>query len=622
MPEGPRSARSSSIRLRIAVALAVVALTLIGLLVSMMRVQRPVGATLQHIAEGYLPMSRQVALLRQDHELLRRDLSRLVRRGGRGEAGEGAGRDELAEDVEANLAIASVLLDGLRRGDAEPEGQASLSRVAGWLDGLESAFKRYFDEAAALDREGATLDPERLEERRRSLRTSERVVDEDLSALERETASRVARLVHVSEQQQARSLQIASGLIVGSTLAVTALLAGVLYALRPVARLTEEAARVADGDYGRRVEEGRDDEVGRLAREFNRMARAVEARETSLSERNVELARASASLQRVLDAMDDALVVVAHGQVALANPAAVDHWDVHPGQPVPPGLLQVLEDPAAPCIDRTGRRWQARVVPYGADGASLAVLTDVTDAEEAAARLARSERLAALGQMLATITHEIRNPLNAMSLNVELLDEEVAGLTDRDDSPARTLLQRIAREVERLTTLSQGYLALARRPVPHRVDVDLALVVREVIALLSAALAQRGVTLTLVAPSPARAWVDADQCSQAAINLVRNAAEAGARRVDIAVEAHSESVRVTVDDDGPGIPEGDRQQVLEPFFSTRAQGTGLGLAVVRQVLDDHGGGLVLEGSPAGGLRVVMTWPLAPRPDMQPPEATG
>ncbi|MFM2163439.1 MAG: hypothetical protein RLZZ383_2951, partial [Pseudomonadota bacterium] len=112
MRVGPASTRAQPIRLRIAVALAVVALTLMGLLLSMMRVQRPVGATLQDIAEGYLPMSRQVALLRQDHELLRRDLARLARRAGRGDPVDVGSRVELAEDVDANLAIASVLLDG------------------------------------------------------------------------------------------------------------------------------------------------------------------------------------------------------------------------------------------------------------------------------------------------------------------------------------------------------------------------------------------------------------------------------------------------------------------------------------------------------------------------------
>lgn len=622
MPVGARSTRAQSIRLRIAVALAVVALTLTGLLVSMMRVQRPVGATLQDIAEGYLPMSRQVALLRKDHEQLRRDLARLVRRGGRGEPAEGGSRAELADDVGANLAIATVLLDGLRRGDAAVEGQASLSRVAAWLAGLDVAFRRYFDEAAALDREGAGLDASALEDRRRGLRTAERVIDEDLAALERETAARVAQLVRVSEQQQARSLQIASALIVGSTLLVTALLAGVLYALRPVARLTEEAARVADGDYGRRVEEGRDDEVGRLAREFNRMARAVEAREASLSDRNAALALASASLQRVLDAMDDALVVVAEGAVALANPAAVAHWGVAPGGAVPESLSRALDALPGPCTDPSGRRWQARVVPYGADGALLAVLTDVTDAEEAAARLARSERLAALGQMLATITHEIRNPLNALSLNVELLEDEVAVLAPVEEAASRVLLRRIAREVERLTTLSQGYLALARRPVPHRVDGDLSRLVAEVIDLLAPEMAAAGVDLRRGAQVPARAWFDVDQASQALINVVRNAAEAGAREVVVAVALASDGVSVVVDDDGPGIPAEARERVLEPFYSTRAQGTGLGLAVVRQVLDDHGGTLVLGRADAGGLRVVMTWPPVSGPDMLASEADG
>ncbi|MFM2161810.1 MAG: hypothetical protein RLZZ383_1322, partial [Pseudomonadota bacterium] len=469
---------------------------------------------------------------------------------------------------------------------------------------------------------GAGLDGAGLEDRRRGLRTAERVIDEDLAALERETAARVAQLVRVSEQQQARSLQIASALIVGSTLVVTALLAGVLYALRPVARLTEEAARVADGDYGRRVEEGRDDEVGRLAREFNRMARAVEAREVSLSDRNAALASASASLQRVLDAMDDALVVVEDGAVALANPAAVAHWAVVPGGRVPDRLAQALNEVTTPRTDLAGRRWQARVVPYGAEGACLAVLTDVTDAEEAAARLARSERLAALGQMLATITHEIRNPLNALSLNVELLDEEVAGLAPADDAPPRVLLRRIAREVERLTTLSQGYLALARRPVPHRVDGDLGEVAADVVGLLAPEMAARGVVLRMGPTAQGRAWIDVDQASQALINLAHNAAEAGARDVIVTVAASPDGVCVTVDDDGPGIPLEARQRVLEPFVSTRAQGTGLGLAVVRQVLDDHGGALVLDRSPTGGLRVAMTWPSQPAPHNVAPEVDG
>jgi signal transduction histidine kinase len=228
-----------------------------------------------------------------------------------------------------------------------------------------------------------------------------------------------------------------------------------------------------------------------------------------------------------------------------------------------------------------------------------------------------NERLAAIGKMAAHVTHEIRNPLSAMGLNVELLAEELGSMTDCDRetrAEVQSLLGAIQREVQRLEHLSDEYLRVARLPQPRMEAEDVAAAVREIVAFARPELEREGCTVQLhVALGLPPALFDEAQLRQALLNLLRNAREAmpGGGPVDVRVTAEGMGVVVDVEDRGGGIPEEIRGRVFDPFFSTKGEGTGLGLAITRHIVRAHGGSVTCESREGGGTRFRIALPIAP-----------
>jgi signal transduction histidine kinase len=228
-----------------------------------------------------------------------------------------------------------------------------------------------------------------------------------------------------------------------------------------------------------------------------------------------------------------------------------------------------------------------------------------------------NERLAAIGKMAAHVTHEIRNPLSAMGLNVELLAEELASMADYDGdrrAEVQSLLAAIQREVQRLEHLSDEYLRVARLPQPRMEAEDVAAAVREIVAFARPEMEREGCTVTLqVARGLPPALFDEAQLRQALLNLLRNAREAmpGGGPVDVRVTAEGMGVVVDVEDRGGGIPEEIRARVFDPFFSTKGEGTGLGLAITRHIVLAHGGSVTCESRQGGGTRFRIALPIAP-----------
>ncbi len=233
---------------------------------------------------------------------------------------------------------------------------------------------------------------------------------------------------------------------------------------------------------------------------------------------------------------------------------------------------------------------------------------------EQAEGLVRSERLAAIGKMASLITHEVRNPLSSIGLNVELLEEEVAGLGEGDSTKeARTLLGAIAREVDRLTALTTDYLRLARVPQASREAVEVGVLVRAVVDFCARELAEARVTATVgVADDVGTVALDDAQIRQVLLNLVRNAKEAmpsgGAMTID--VTRLGAEIEIAVQDSGPGVPREEVARIFEPFHTSKAQGTGLGLSLAHQLVRGHGGEIGVAPSARGGARFVVRLPAA------------
>jgi two-component system NtrC family sensor kinase len=235
--------------------------------------------------------------------------------------------------------------------------------------------------------------------------------------------------------------------------------------------------------------------------------------------------------------------------------------------------------------------------------------------QEREQRLIRSERLATVGRMAAQITHEVRNPLASIGLYAELLGDEIA---EKGPEPRR-LLSSIASEVDRLTEITENYLRFARFPEAKLEAEDLGAIATSVLEFSRAELAQAGIELDLqVADGLPEVLADESQLRQALLNLVRNAREAMTTggRLRVAVDANARAgdvdgdvdVRLRLSDTGSGIPEADLAKIFDPFFSTKDKGTGLGLALVQQIVAEHGARIDVESSPGLGTTFTLIFP--------------
>jgi two-component system sensor histidine kinase PilS (NtrC family) len=247
----------------------------------------------------------------------------------------------------------------------------------------------------------------------------------------------------------------------------------------------------------------------------------------------------------------------------------------------------------------------------GAEGQGTAVIfQDLTALRAMEETVQRSKRLADLGEVAAGLAHELRNPLASISGCVELL-RGASGLSDED----QRMLGIVLRETGRLDQLLTRFLAFSRPTPPRPRPTDLAVLAGETLDVFAADPAAAGLALERsLAPSPVSC--DGDQLRQVLWNLLSNAAHAvreagrgGRVRVSCA-PVPGGGAALQVEDDGPGLAPEDAARVFTPFFTTRSQGTGLGLAVVQRVVDAHGGQVNVERAPSGGARFVVRLPAA------------
>jgi two-component system NtrC family sensor kinase len=232
----------------------------------------------------------------------------------------------------------------------------------------------------------------------------------------------------------------------------------------------------------------------------------------------------------------------------------------------------------------------------------------------ARAELVHAERLATIGKMAAHISHEIRNPLSSIGLNLELLEEEIAGLDAKPE--AAQLLGAIQGEVDRLSRITEQYLAAARQPRLHPEPARLDEIVRDCHAFVRPELERAGLESRVECDRDLPAVeVDQAQLRQALLNLLRNAQEATPRGGEIVLSvrrAPEGGVAIWVDDSGQGVPEELRSAIFDPFCTTKERGTGLGLAVTRSIVEAHGGTIHCEPRAGGGTRFCLALPAPER----------
>ncbi len=391
--------------------------------------------------------------------------------------------------------------------------------------------------------------------------------------------------------------------------------------LRPIPLLHERVAAVARGDLSSAVDIRRNDELGQLVAEFERMVRALAARDQSLREAALAEQRLQRMQVQIVEALSAAILVIDSDRIVkTTNPAAEGILGV--------GVRDVgasIDDTSLlrrfPALGRaiakvagggdalslegeriagfTERLVDVLVTPFGDEIAErgsrgvLVVADDVSDAIATKSRLIQTERLAAIGRMAAHVTHEVRNPLSSIGLNVDMLGDEV-----RDVGPeSQRLLESIQRELERLESITEEYLRLARLPEPSLTPEDPTHLLRDTAEFVRREMDASGVELSLDLASqlPAVA-MDEPQLRQALLNLLRNAREAMPDGGTAKLEAtrYESGVRIQVHDEGAGIKEEEREHVFDLFYTTKERGTGLGLPLTQQIVVAHGGSIACK----------------------------
>ena len=388
----------------------------------------------------------------------------------------------------------------------------------------------------------------------------------------RQLASMVAvQMIQVSQETELsrQRAQRGSGTLTG--LAATlwiALLFIVLRLIRPITELTTEVQRVTQGEPVKIVDNGISSEISVLYQEFNHMAQAVRERDRRLLERAETQKMLSIRLQQTIDSIPLSILVLENGLITLANTTAKTVWGLKVQTGIPTWIGQVSQTE----VSHGDRLVNIEIHRFGTSG-DIVVLEDVTEKVAAREQINRNQRLALIGNMLAQVTHEIRNPLNAMSLNVEMLSDEPLSELGQE------MLSIIQTEISRLEESTHRYLSLSRSPDVTLEPIDPSEIVNGLIQYEG-----QGLTFKTSGDS-AMVTVDSNILRRCLRNIFRNATEANCHQICIRYHTDHNALYIQISNDGTPMIPAEQSKVFEPFFTTKAQGTGLGLAICKQELE-------------------------------------
>jgi PAS domain S-box-containing protein len=240
-------------------------------------------------------------------------------------------------------------------------------------------------------------------------------------------------------------------------------------------------------------------------------------------------------------------------------------------------------------------------------------IRDLTDRKRLEQEMLRLERLVAVGSMAAKVAHEIRNPLSSISLNVELLLDEIRRSPGCGSSEAESLVGSILSEIDRLTNVIEEYLSFGRLPSPSLEPVDAEGFLQSIAEFVRPELQEHTIDLSIeVLSGTPPLLADRNQVRQSVLNLFRNSQEAmpSGGRIRVVAGVKDGEVVIEVRDTGVGIPKEEIRKIFDPFYTTKAYGTGLGLAFVQQVMREHGGRIACRSEPGSDTVFTLFFPAA------------
>ncbi|MDP2167419.1 MAG: ATP-binding protein [Thermodesulfovibrionales bacterium] len=232
--------------------------------------------------------------------------------------------------------------------------------------------------------------------------------------------------------------------------------------------------------------------------------------------------------------------------------------------------------------------------------------------QELRERLRKAEHFAGMGQFSSSIAHEIRNPLNFISLSIDHIRERYAPEALEDRTSFNSLILNIKKEIQRVSGFAEGFLDFSRPIGLNLRRTDMGGLIKGVIELVSAKAEKEGIKIERHYKALPELDADADLIKTCLYNIILNSFQAmpGGGSLRIGTEASGGMLSISVSDTGSGIPEDKAARVFEPFFTTKDKGLGLGLSLTKRVIEEHGGAVEFKSAEGKGSTVTITLPLA------------
>lgn len=430
--------------------------------------------------------------------------------------------------------------------------------------------------------------------------------------------------------------EVAGTVVRGLALALGALVIAVAVGLgaghvllQSLKKIAQGMERLARGEYGATVDLSRDDELGELAARVNQLGERVQADQSQWQSEKVRM-------EGILNSLEDAVIFLnGKREVVFCNQAAEAvlgrPLDAMVGQSV--DVLLPGEHPLVSVVGElfeggSERRNVAMKVPCPGGTRELAVssyripdgeqtgggvlaLKDLDPVRAVQSLVTYSQKLAALGRLTTGVAHEVKNPLNAMRIHVELVKTRLAGRQPE----VRESLEVIALEIQRLDRVVQGFLKFVRPQELRLGPVDVNALLHEVSQLMAPEAAQAGTRIALdLTPDLPPISGDVELLQQACTNLVTNAIQAMPKGGTVTLASRRGSdgaIEVRISDEGIGIPPEDLDKVFRLYFTTKPGGSGIGLSLVYRIMLIHDGRIDVESVVGRGTTMILMLPAAP-----------